>query len=199
MNALIAITGGIGSGKSIVSAMLRAMGFLVYDCDAEARRIMDSDHAMLARIFREVAPLARMADGSLDRKALADAVFADAGKLSRLNSIVHGAVMDDLRRRHASNQVMFFESAILYSSGFFAAATAIWEVTAPISLRIERVMKRNGVSCNEVEARIASQSTEKAPDGVRPAMIVNDGVTPLLPQIERVLAEQNLMLPCSDS
>lgn len=192
MNKLIAITGGIGSGKSVVSEMLRAAGFHVYDCDREARRIMDSDRAMLERIFSEVAPEARSADGSLDRKALAAAVFADADKLACLNRIVHGAVRADLLRRSALHRVMFFESAILYSSGFYTAATAIWEITAPMEVRIERVIRRNGASREEVEARISSQRGETPPEGVSPLVMVNDGITPLLPQIERAIAEQNL-------
>lgn len=187
---LVAITGGIGSGKSVVSDVLRAMGYTVYDCDSEARRLMDGDLAMRRRIFDEICPAAEEPDGSIDRRTLAAAVFPDSAKLAALNAIVHGAVRTDLLSRAAEvSDVMFFESAILRSSGFVDIADVVWVVTAPVELRIRRVMSRNGIGRDEVVSRIDAQIRE-AMDGLDSvSTILNDGVAPLLPQIEEALAE----------
>ncbi|MBD5185730.1 MAG: dephospho-CoA kinase [Bacteroidales bacterium] len=190
MSVIVGITGGIGSGKSVVSEVLRAMGHEVYDCDAEARRIMDTDTAIHSRLRSEISPEAVDDAGCINRKHIASIVFADPSRLKALNTIVHGAVMADLRRRAAAvSGVMFFESAILYSSGFCALADKIWEVTAPEELRIKRVMARNNVSRSEVTARMESQRSETAPEGISPRILINDGVAPLLPQIFLALDE----------
>ncbi len=189
MSYLVAITGGIGSGKSVVSSILREMGFYVYDCDAEARRIVDSDQAILNRIFSEIAPEAKLDDGSLDRRVLSEIVFNDSSKLSLLNEIVHHEVRRDIMTKAQTRSLMFFESAILYSSRFVEMADKVWEVTAPLEVRISRVMRRNGLSRPAVEKRIASQSLEIAPEGIEPCIIINDNILPLLPQIEASVAE----------
>ncbi|MDE6436166.1 MAG: dephospho-CoA kinase, partial [Muribaculaceae bacterium] len=88
---LIAITGGIGSGKSVVSRVLRAMGYPVYDCDSQAKAIMDADAEIHRRLCSEI-DAAVVTDGVIDRKRLAEIVFNDKAKLAVLNAIVHSAV-----------------------------------------------------------------------------------------------------------
>ncbi len=180
---VIAITGGIGSGKSVVSRVVASMGFPVYDCDSRARRLQDSDPEMRRRIAEEVTPEALNPDGTLNRPALGQCVFANPDKLLRLNEIVHGAVAADLRAEIARcrGPLFFVETAILYESGFDRMVDAIWEVTAPEELRISRVMARNGLTVAEVKARIDVQR----PAGANPShyLIINDGETPVLPQI----------------
>lgn len=182
---VIAITGGIGSGKSVVSRILRSMGYSVYDCDSQARRLQDTDADMRLRIGREVTPDALNADGTLNRKALAQCVFSNPEKLLILNRIVHGAVAADLRRKIESDTsgrgVFFVETAILYESGLDRMVDSVWEVTAPEELRVSRVIARSGMTADEVRARIAAQSpSEKNPGN---HIIINDGETPILPQI----------------
>lgn len=179
---VIAITGGIGSGKSVVSRVLQAMGWPVYDCDSRARILQDSDPEMRRRIAREVLPDSLNPDGSLNRAALGRCVFSNPDKLLRLNHIVHGAVADDLRTeiRRCRRHLFFVETAILYESGFDKMVDAVWEVSAPEQLKISRVMARSGLTAEEVRARIASQSSPKNPSHF---IIINDGETPVLPQI----------------
>ncbi len=182
---VIAITGGIGAGKSVVSRALRSMGFEVYDCDSEARRLQDSDPEMRRLIAAEVCADAVGTDGRLDRKTLARCVFADPEKLAALNRIVHGAVAADLSQRigqAASRGVglFFVETAILYESGFDRLVNEVWEVTAPEEVRIERVCRRNGLTPEEVKARIAAQNRARHNHH---HIILNDGKTPVLPQI----------------
>ncbi|MDE7387860.1 MAG: dephospho-CoA kinase [Muribaculaceae bacterium] len=179
---VVALTGGIGAGKSVVSHVLRAMGFPVYDCDSEARRLMDSSPAMLARIAAEVAPSAITPDGRLDRARLAEIVFADPSALRKLNSIVHGAVRDHLAARIAESQapIFFVETAILYESGIDRIVDAVWEVTAPAGERIDRVMARSGLTRSQVESRMAVQRVASAPTH---RIIRNSSSDAILPQI----------------
>lgn len=147
---LVAISGGIGSGKSVVSRVLRALGHRVVDCDTEARLLMDGDAAMRRRIADEVCAGCITPDGgAIDRRKLSQAVFSSPPLLERLNAIVHGAVRSRLLRLAAGRPVTFFETAILYSSGFDALADVIWEVEAPRGLRISRVMARSGLTAPE--------------------------------------------------
>lgn len=188
----IAICGGIGSGKSVVAAIVRAMGYTVYDTDSEARRLMDSSPEIKRRIAAEISADA-VVDGVIIRPHLAQIVFSDHDALARLNSIVHSAVREDFinRRSRLRGEILFIESAILFESGFDSLADAVWEVTAPDALRVERVMKRNGLSRAEVESRVATQAvTACGHSHPRLSLIVNDGVEPVLPQVTNLL--QNL-------
>lgn len=186
MKRIVAITGGIGAGKSVVSRALRSMGYPVYDCDSEAKALMDSDAEMRREIGRRISPEALNADGTLNRRKLAEAVFGDSGKLTALNSIVHGAVrahfLQWVERRTAPT--VFVETAILYESGFDSLVGEVWEVTAPKEVRIARVCSRNGLERDAVEKRIASQSSESRPHH---KLIVNDGNRPVITQILQLL------------
>lgn len=188
---LIAVSGGIGAGKSVVSRILRAMGFMVYDCDSEAKRIVDSNPELKKKIDLEVAPGCLGSDGTLNRRLLADVVFSDPAKLGRLNSLVHSAVLADIRAWHSANhragEPMFVETAILYQSGLDRLVTEVWEVEASDETRIVRVMARNSLTADEVRARIDAQSF--TPDSLheRVRTIDNDGARAILPQIIALL------------
>lgn len=188
MGRLIAISGGIGSGKSVVSAIVGRLGYRVYDCDSRAKRLMDEDKSILQRLAADIDADA-VADGRIDRRRLASVVFGDAGKLARLNEIVHGAVRADLALWVANGRCepLFVETAILYQSGLDRMVDEVWDVTAPEALRVVRVMKRNGLTAAEVEARIESQTVDVDKPHANVHKIVNDGESALLPQIERLL------------
>ena len=102
MTPLIAITGGIGSGKSAVCRCLSAWGLNVYDCDSRARRLMDSDPAIHRRLCEEISP-DTVKNGIIDRPLLAEIVFSDPSKLARLNAITHRRVTEDLRHWRETN------------------------------------------------------------------------------------------------
>ncbi|MCM1522518.1 MAG: dephospho-CoA kinase [Muribaculaceae bacterium] len=193
MSKVIAVCGGIGSGKSVVCEVLRVMGHPVYDCDSEARAIMDSDISIKLEIFERIDSSC-IIDGDIDRPRLSEIVFSDPEKLNTLNSIVHSAV-----KRHLSSWIdsqksslIFVETAILYQSGLDRMVDEVWEVTAPVSVRVSRVMRRNSLSEHQVLARIESQDTFE-PESLHPEVhvIVNDGVCSLLLQIENLLANEN--------
>lgn len=187
--SLIAVTGGIGAGKSVVSEILRCMGYHVYDCDSRARRIMDSDPSIHQRLVEEIHPLA-VVDGIIDRPLIAERVFNSPEKLSCLNSIVHGAVVEDVARWRQSldASVAFVETAILYQCSLWTLVDGVWEIDAPVELRISRVMRRNNISREQVIARINSQSGCPLPtDHPRHTIILNDNTHPLLPAIHSAL------------
>lgn len=188
---LTAITGGIGSGKSVVSRILAAMGFKVYDCDREAKRLMDVNAAIKTALCHEIHPDCVDSDGRIDRCRLSEIVFRDAAALERLNRIVHAAVRADLSEwcgQNSGQNRLFVETAILYQSGLDAMVDNVWAVEAPLDLRIERVMARNSLSREQVLARITSQDSY-IPPTTHPSVIslINDGYYPILPQIEELL------------
>lgn len=186
---LIAITGGIGSGKSVISDILRAMGHKVYDCDTRAKALMDTDESIKDDLINLISINAVRSDRTIDRKLLSEIVFNDPDALSRLNYIVHKAVRADLRRWRdtSSDKTVWVETAILYASRLDREVDEVWEVTAPTELRVQRVMKRNSMSREQVLARISSQSTTAAQLHPLTKTIVNDGVEPVLPQILSLL------------
>lgn len=195
---LIALIGGIGSGKSVVSRVLRAKGYYVYDCDSRARRLMDADPEIRRRIAHEISPACINSQGTILRRVLAEIVFNDPESLRRLNAITHGVVRRDLRRwclEHAHAAPLFVETAILFESGLDAMVSGIWEVTAPVDLRIERVVSRGSgtIVREEVEQRISCQSLaidRAIPEGITYRTIINDNIFPLLPQVNELLLGQ---------
>ncbi|MFG6384991.1 MAG: dephospho-CoA kinase [Muribaculaceae bacterium] len=186
---LIAICGGIGSGKSVVSEILRSLGYEVYDCDSRAKQIMDSDLYIHERLCAEIHPES-VVDGVIDRKLISEVVFGNPEALARLNDIVHRAVKADIERwayEHATdNAVKFVETAIPVSSGMVSMVNDIWEVTAPYNVRIERVKKRNGMSEAQIVARMKSQEVESL-DSIPHQRIINSPDCAILPQIHCLL------------
>lgn len=181
---IIAVTGGIGAGKSIVCDMLRALGHDVYDCDSHAKGIMDGSDIIKHVIADEICAAA-VVDGVIDRKVLAEVVFSDKAMLDRLNRAVHSAVRDDIVSWAEGRPVAFVETAILYQSGLDRIVDEVWNVVAPQQLRINRVMMRNGFERDQVVRRVEAQDGF-VPDCVHPRVfdLVNDDVQPLLPQLE---------------
>lgn len=189
---LTAITGGIGAGKSIVSRVLTAMGYPVYDCDSRARSLMDMSAEIKHAIALNIGAGVILPDDSIDRRLLAEIVFRNKQMLLTLNSIVHQAVRDDLARWvcDRSSALVFVETAILYESGLDRVIDSEWHVTAPTDIRVNRVIARNGLSREHVLARIEAQSGTTPPKSFHNIItLVNDDITPLLPQIEKALFE----------
>jgi len=187
---LIAITGGIGSGKSVVSKILRSIGYPVYDCDSMAKQIMDSDCSIHAKLCEQIHPLA-VVDGIINRPLISKIVFEDSKALVSLNGIVHSSVIAALQhwtkeRRTSGATKVFVETAILIQSGLVKYVDDIWEVVAPMGIRIERVMKRNNLSEAQVIARIKSQNSESL-DTIAHKVIFNTPSDALLPQVHSLL------------
>ncbi len=185
---IIAITGGIGAGKSVVQSILKALGHEVYDCDLRAKVMMDSDMRILNSISADICPAA-VTDGKLDRGILANHVFNDKNALAALNSLVHKEVIRDFQCWSSDRRLAFVETAILCTSGLDKEVDEIWEVTAPENVRVERIKKRNPeLSESQIISRIDAQRDEQIRLSRIPTHeINNDGLTPILPQVEKLL------------
>lgn len=189
---IVGITGGIGAGKSIVSEILRTMGYSVYDCDAEAKKLMDTNEDIKKEIAARISNDVITNDGLINRKILSEHVFNDNQKLQCLNSIVHHHVATDIHRWLSScerQDLVFVESAILHSSGFEKMMDRVIEVIAPEEIRITRVMRRNMLNRDSVITRIKSQTRENHKRGEVVFQIINDDMQPILPQILAILAK----------
>ncbi len=188
---LIAITGGIGSGKSVVSRLLEVMGYEVYDCDSRAKSLMLNDPVVRQQLIEAFGKNTYLDDGSINRSHLSTVAFTDATALSRLNAIVHPATATDLigwahGQAAAGASRTFVETALLRTAGLDRIVDDVWHVTAPDPVRTVRVMARSGLTAAQVEQRMAAQRDEDyINDGEQ--VLVNDGVTALLPQVMELL------------
>ena len=192
---LIAITGGIGSGKSVVAGMLHVMGYAVYDCDYRAKALMTESDEVRQQLVLAFGNETYLNDGSLNREHLSAVAFSDPQALTRLNAIVHPATASDMlqwcdKRSTIGDRIAFVETALLRTSSLDQLVDQVWHVTAPPELRIQRVIARSGLSSRQVKERMAAQSHE---DAVAPAEkeLVNDGVIALLPQVISLLEAYN--------
>lgn len=189
---LIGLTGGIGTGKSTVARILRLRGYEVYDCDLEAKRLMDESPEVRRSLRDRWGEDIYSAEDELDRRKVAEYVFADRREKAWLDSLVHGLVRDDVKRWAAtrtdySHDTVFVESAILFTSGLADMCQEVWEVTSPLDIRVERVMKRSGLTREQALARIEAQREEQMIcQSLRSLQILNDGTTPLLDAIPDV-------------
>jgi len=160
----IGITGGTGSGKSAVAALLRQRGFAVYDCDSRARLLQDTDAALQQEIIRIFGAQA-YSGATLNRTFVAQQAFAQPQVLQALSAAVHPKVKADFlqwKQERGNSEILFIESAILIESGFAALTDKILLVTAPRSLRVQRLLNRDSKATTEsIAARIRQQSSEK--------------------------------------
>lgn len=188
MTTIVGITGGIGSGKSVVSRILAAMGYPVYDADQRARALMDRSPRIRTQLQTLFGPQAY--DGqTLNRPYLAARIFSDETARSRVNAIVHPEVRADFKRwaQNSSSPVVFMESAILYESGFDDTVDQVWVVAAPETLRRQRVAARDGWTPDQIHQRMASQMDETQKCRRADVVIHNDDRRALLPQITAAL------------
>ena len=188
---LIAITGGIGSGKSVVARIVNVMGFGVYDCDSRAKALMTEDAGVREQLVEAFGKDIYHDDGSLNRQHLSSIAFADERALGRLNAIVHPATARDMlqwgrRQSDLGAKAAFVETALLRTAGLDRLVDEVWHVTAPDDIRVARVMVRSGLTAEQVRERMSAQSIE---DTVAPGeqVIVNDNTAAVLPQINRLI------------
>ncbi len=162
MKITIGVTGGIGSGKSFVSDLLRAACCVpVYDCDSAAKRICDNDDGVKRRLIA-LAGNKVYSGGRLVRSELARYTFSGTENAHKVEAVIHPAVKADFmewRRREPSGMVGI-ESAILYASGFDSLTDYVVFVDADQETRIARAIDRDGTDRRQVEARIAMQPVE---------------------------------------
>lgn len=181
----IGVTGGIGSGKSVVCRIFNVLGIPVFDADTEAKRLMVADASLADAIRAEFGNEAYHPDGTLNRPFMAALVFNNEERLKKLNELVHPVVIRAGEEWAARQEAPYTikEAALLFESGSFKLNHYTVLVSAPAKLRIERVMKRDGIAAEQVEARMERQWPEDKKRQLADFEIVNDGVQALIPQV----------------
>ena len=173
----IGVTGGIGSGKSYVCRLLAQRWQLpVYDCDSAAKMLMVSSPRIRQQLQELVGDDVYDAGGQLNKGVMSRYLFADAAHVKAVNAIVHPAVKDDFEQwasRQTGDVVM--ESAILVEAGFAKAVDRLVVVEAPLALRIQRAMARDGATEEQVRARVRHQMTAEQLRAYADIIVVNDG------------------------
>lgn len=180
----IGLTGGIGSGKSTVANVFRVLNVPVFEADAEGRRLLKEDTAVGAAVRDRFGPTV-FRDGLIDRAALGAIVFNDKQALADLNGIIHPAVRASFNT-WASEQTapyVVMEAAILAETGNHKAFDRILVVTAPEELRIRRVMERDGVEAEAVQARMSNQLSDDERNALADHLIENDDRHLVIPQV----------------
>ncbi|MDP9325636.1 MAG: dephospho-CoA kinase [Candidatus Dormibacteraeota bacterium] len=176
---IIGLTGGIGSGKSTVSAMLRDLGAYIVDADEGARLAVAPGSEGLAELVQSFGTEILDQNGDLDREKLADMAFADPDALARLNAITHPRVrswmLDEIQAaEEAGAKVVVLDVPLLYESGLEAGLPEVVVVWAPKELQLERAVAR-GVRPADAKARIAAQIPLDQKRGRASRVIDNSG------------------------
>lgn len=182
--SIVALTGGIGSGKSYVCQLLKQHGIVVYDCDEAAKRLMRENHRLRQQLIQLVGP--NVYDGAeLQKSVLAQFLLASEANKQAVNDIVHPAVATDFLQ----SPLQWVESAILFDAHFDRRIKPdmVICVTAPLEIRVERIMLRDGISREKATAWISSQMSQDEIVRLSDVELVNDGKANLPQQIEKIL------------
>lgn len=181
----VGITGGIGVGKSLICKLFQLKNIPVYDADFFAKHLMQNDEKLVKKLTETFGEIYDTS-GNLLRKKLANIVFNDKAELQKLNAIVHPAVnKHSLLWMESKLDVPYClrEAALLFESGSHKQLDLVILVTAPKTIRIERVIKRDKSTVEAIEARINSQWSEQKKLELADEVIVNDDVQLLIPQV----------------
>jgi len=180
----IGITGGIGSGKSTVAKVFEVLGIPVYYADDAAKRLMHEDTELKEKIQLKFGNEVYI-NGQLNRKRLAEIVFASPEKLALLNELVHPATLHDaeLWMQKQITPYAIKEAALIFESGAQEHLDHVIGVTAPTPLRIQRTMQRDGITREEVIARMDKQMDETIKMKLCDFVIRNNEQEMLLPQV----------------
>ncbi|SDF38856.1 dephospho-CoA kinase [Mucilaginibacter pineti] len=181
----IGLTGNIGSGKTTVAKIFEFLGIPVFYADDEAKKVMVTDEILIEAIKHTFGTESYFEDGSLNRKHIAGIVFNNDVDLQKLNALVHPAVFRafDKLEAQANAPYIIREAAILFESGSYKTCDRSILVTAPLEMRIARVMQRDGVSKTDVEKREARQLSEKDKKQLANDFIINDDKHLVIPQV----------------
>ena len=187
----LGVTGGIGSGKSVVCDVFRLHDIPVFDADREAKKLNDTSPVIREKLINNFGPDLYQGN-KLDRKKLANLIFNNAENLRITNAIIHPELAKyfekwvDQRKHHA---VIAIDAAVLYEAGFQSLLDKTIVVMAPLKIRIERAAKRDRLSKEQITARANSQMNDEEKAGLADFIIHNDGRHSLLEQVAQILQD----------
>ena len=182
---IVGLTGGIGSGKTIVSQLFKTLGCVIYNSDNRAKDLYFNSEVkqqVISLLGQEVYTN----NGELNKVFISQIVFSDDDKLKQLNAIIHPAVkkdFDSFVKSYPSNTLIIKESALLFEENLYLNCDATILVTAPIELKIERIIKRNSLSKTEIEKRMLTQWADEQKIPLADFVIVNDEKQAIVPQV----------------
>jgi dephospho-CoA kinase len=182
----IGITGGIGTGKTLVTKIFACLGIPVYDADSHAKELMTTDGILISQIKKEFGDLSYLSDGTLNRKYLGEVVFNQQEKLDILNSLVHPRVRHDFAQwtdRYKDKPYVIREAALLFETGVYKLLDRTIVVSAPEEVRVRRVMNRDHRSEAQVRAIIRKQLSEEEKKALADDIIYNDDSILVIPQV----------------
>jgi dephospho-CoA kinase len=184
----VGITGGIGSGKSIICTVFRHLGIPVYQADIEARRLMGEDESIRKGLLTAFGQKV-FQQGQLNRKYLADRIFSDREARGFVNSLVHPAVRKDFTswvQNRAGDPYVIEEAALLFETGAWKELDFNILIVAGLETRMERIIRRDGLERKDVLARMASQMDPEKGRAYADFIISNDTNDLVIPQVLRV-------------
>ncbi len=194
----IAITGGIGSGKSTVCSYLEKEGYRLIYADRMAREITASGGKAIPYIREHFGDEYILPDGSMDRAAIRELVYRDSEAMQILEEGTTKVVIEDIRQITEQSEaeglpVLFFEIPLLFEQGRQDQYDSCWLVSAPMDIKIQRVMKRDGLSEGDVQLIIKKQLDDKIKLAIADEVIYNNkGLEELFPQIDKLLEKYGI-------
>jgi dephospho-CoA kinase len=183
----VGITGGIGSGKSTVAKVFEVLGIPVYYADDAAKRLMNENKSLQAQLIHKFGKETYV-EGKLNRKYLSTQVFNDEEKLALLNSIVHPVTLRDAEQWMQDQKTVYAikEAALIFESGARQQLDFVIGVYAPLTLRMQRVMKRDGFSREEVKMRMDKQMNEAIKMKLCDYIVTNNEQELVIPQVLKI-------------
>jgi len=181
----VGLTGGIGSGKTLICKIFEMLGIPVYYADLQAKKIMTTDpkiNAKLTEYFGETV----FKEGKPDMEKIAAIVFSNTNALNLLNSLIHPLVRNDFdiwSRTRQKSAYVIQEAAILFETGASKLLDYTIAITAPEDLRIKRVMDRDHIDRKNVLARIRNQMDDAERNSMADAVVINDDTVLVIPQV----------------
>ncbi len=182
---VIGLTGGIGSGKSTIALFFTTLGYPVYYSDERAKELYFVPE-IRTQIISLLGQEAYIDDKTLNKKFISEKIFSDSTLLNKINSIIHPAVKRDFiewQNNNCKSKYVFKESALLFETGLYRDCYKNILVTAPESLRVERVMRRDHLSREEVLKKLKNQWPDEQKAALANLVLNNDGSVLLIPQI----------------
>jgi len=186
----IGITGGIASGKSVVARILSSIGYPVFYSDTVAKELVNTDPVLKSQLSKLLGADA-YSENKLNRKFVADKVFADQNLLTELNALIHPAVRKkfDGWCSEQESDIVFNEAAILFETDSYKRMDATILVVAPEETRISRAIQRDEASREDVLNRMNKQWSDEKKISLADFVLVNDEKHPVIKQLEKIIAE----------
>jgi dephospho-CoA kinase len=191
---ILGLTGGIGSGKTIVAQLFETMGCAIYNSDEKAKELYFNT-SVKTQVINLLGNESYLSEHEINKDYISKKVFSDTQLLHQLNKIIHPAVKEDFinfQSKYSPETLIIKETALLFETGIYKELDRSVLVTAPVSVKIERVMKRSKMTKEDVEKRMLTQWTDEQKKPLANFIIVNDNNQALIPQVLQIIKKLKL-------